>query len=66
MAPLAGVYCERSNNGTADPLSSDALTYVVLPTQNGVIHIGTIIPQAMLPAELHLWISALFAWGRSQ
>jgi hypothetical protein len=33
--------------------------YVVLPTQNGVIHIRMTIPQAMLLAEQDLPISAL-------
>ena len=43
-----------------------AVTYVVLPTQNGVIHIGKTIPRALLLAGLHLRISALFGCGRSQ
>ena len=47
-------------------LQTLAATYVVLPTQNGVIHIRQIIPQAMLLAGLHLSISALFGWNHSQ
>jgi hypothetical protein len=47
-------------------LQALASAYVVLPTQNGVIHIRQIIPQAMLMAGLHLPISALLGWGGSQ
>ena len=47
-------------------LQTLAATYIVLPTQNGVIHIRQIIPQAMLLAGLHLSISALFGWNHSQ
>jgi hypothetical protein len=46
-------------------LLSLAVTYIVLPTPNGVIQIRMIIPLAIPLAGPPWFVSALPAWGRS-